>query len=129
MQRQLSGVEPGSGYLSKQIKCMMAQAAQLGVLSNSLSTSLEVRESIRWVPEFAVTTTTGVIPPIDTVGVEVIFKAMALLSLHPKFLYIKTKFSQKLPAFSDLEEANVGAGTSSRSQVVHWRPWLMLKRT
>ncbi|KAK3269833.1 hypothetical protein CYMTET_21731 [Cymbomonas tetramitiformis] len=75
--------DTGCAYFIKQIKCMMAQAAQLGVLSNPLSHSL--RQS------------------------RLLAGALALPSLHPKILYIqiKTTSSEKLPTSSE-EEATCG---------------------
>ncbi|KAK3236285.1 hypothetical protein CYMTET_53567 [Cymbomonas tetramitiformis] len=42
---------------------------------------------------------------MDTATVEIIFIAMALLSLHPKFVFMKPTFTNKLPTFTELEEA------------------------
>ncbi|KAK3263491.1 hypothetical protein CYMTET_27704 [Cymbomonas tetramitiformis] len=83
----------------EQVNDVMAQAVQLGVLSIPLSTFLEAREFIRRVRGYAVGATSTVTPASDVVTVEVILISMALLSLHPKYFYIQTKFYLKLRTF------------------------------
>ncbi|KAK3265205.1 hypothetical protein CYMTET_26098 [Cymbomonas tetramitiformis] len=79
------------------------QAAKLGVLFSPLPTFLEMRGSLR--SDCASTAAVTVTPLIAIATVEIIFVSLAFLSLHEKYIYVKTEFSAALPTLSDLEEA------------------------
>eukprot|EP00854_Cymbomonas_tetramitiformis_P010131 gene10131-biopygen10363 len=62
-----------------------------------------MRGSLR--SDCASTAAVTVTPLIAIATVEIIFVSLAFLSLHEKYIYVKTEFSAALPTLSDLEEA------------------------
>ncbi|KAK3248909.1 hypothetical protein CYMTET_41650 [Cymbomonas tetramitiformis] len=103
LRRNTSGV-----YFTRQVKNHFAHASKLSALAPPLHVFLGVKESLHKIREYsavAKVTPSGKQLCLETV--ETTFAAMVMATLHPDYVFIKTKFvGERLPNVNRLEEVS-----------------------